>query len=92
MMGYNAEYDVIGRVSNSTNLIANHFPFLDITYPITNITPNWLERKGLSAITNNPGKGYNQFGVIDRITPNEDGMHEVEVALLVQQLRGGFYL
>lgn len=96
-MGYQDSMQVIGNVSAGTILIENHFPILDIEYPITNITKDYIANKGLSSMLTTPVVGFNKYGKIDKISVKssveifepqilQDEIYELEKILL-----NGFY-
>lgn len=81
-------------VSGSIKLVANLLPFLDIYYPITSITENWRNLRGLVAVTDKEAPGYNRYAEIDQVlvTDNSIDILKEERDALISALKGGFYL
>lgn len=94
-MGYQNSNQVIGNISSGTILIENHFPFIDISYPITNITQGYINNKGLSSMLSEPAIGFNKYGKIDAISIKEPGLNpqilQDELYELKTILLEGFY-
>lgn len=80
-----------GSVSDAVKHIANQIPFIDVIIPDTAITPNWREIRGLSAVTNRIGNGYNKYAIVDSIEETSGYMLPEEKMELTRLLKGGFY-
>lgn len=85
-------YDITGTQSDSSVLIFNKIPFIDIKYPVVHINKNYSDKKPRNTSNDIIQKGINFYSDISRIdvkSNSEITMYDVEMNELISALKGG---